>query len=257
MKHPRPCPGSSARVRAAAIALALLAAACGGSTEPRRQTGPLTPQGPAATPPNVAPIAVAGADQVLECTTHAGAAVLLSSAGSRDTDGVVTKYEWFENGYLISSDTNPKITLPLGEHQIILRVTDDKGGTNDDLVVVTVRDTQAPMVQWTIAPTTLWPPNHKMRRVAHGAFAIDVCDPSPLIAATIGSSEPVNGLGDGDAAPDWRVATNGNGTLDLWVRAERGGGASGRLYTLDGVATDHSGNHSAAVGYVTVPHDQR
>lgn len=257
MKLLRPCPGSSARVRAAAIALALLAAACGGSTEPRRQTGPLTPQGPAATPPNVAPIAVAGADQVLECTMHAGAAVLLSSAGSRDTDGVVTKYEWFENGYLISSDTNPKITLPLGEHQIILRVTDDKGGTNDDLVIVTVRDTQAPIVSWSISPTTLWPPNHKMRRVAHNAGAIDVCDPSPTITATITSNEATKGLGDGDSSPDWIVTPGSNGTLDLWLRAERSGTGSGRTYTIDGVATDHSGNHSDAFGHVTVPHDQR
>ncbi len=245
----------SSRLAAVAAAIALVAA-CSGSTEPKRQTGPLTPQGPQATPPNVAPIAVAGADQIVECTSHSGANVLLSSAGSRDTDGVITKYEWFENGYLISSDTNPRLTLPLGEHHIILRVTDDKGGTNDAQVTVTVRDTQPPAVQWTISPTTLWPPNHTMRRVARGASAIDVCDPAPTLTAAITSNEAVNGLGDGDTSPDWLVKAESNGSLDLWVRAERSGNGNGRVYTLDGTATDHSGNHStAAVARVTVPHD--
>lgn len=241
----------------AAIALVLTAAACAGSTEPRRsQTGPTTPQGPQATPPNVAPTANAGADQIVECSSHAGSPVLLSSTGSSDSDGQITTYEWFENGYLIASGASPTVTLPLGAHEIILRVTDDKGGTNDDLVVVTVQDTQPPSVQWTITPTTLWPPDHSMRRVAKGARAVDVCDASPTLTTLITSDEPVNELGDGDTAPDWRVRSNGNGSLDLWLRAERSGLGSGRTYTIDGIASDHSGNNSGASAQVSVPHDE-
>ena len=49
--------------------------------------GPTSPQGPQATPPNVAPTAVAGPDQAAECASHAGSSVTLTSVGSGDSDG--------------------------------------------------------------------------------------------------------------------------------------------------------------------------
>src|SRR5687767_15631346 len=56
--------------------------------------GPTAPQGPQATPPNAAPVAVAGPDQAAECATHAGSSVTLTSAGSGDSDGQIRLYEW-------------------------------------------------------------------------------------------------------------------------------------------------------------------
>jgi hypothetical protein len=218
--------------------------------------GPTTPQGPQATPPNLAPIAAAGADQVAECASHTGSIVALSSAGSSDSDGQVTLYEWFEEGRLIATGPTPSVTLALGTHTILLRVRDDDGGTNDDVVVVTIQDTSAPALAMHVSPTTLWPPNHTMHVVSRGISATDVCDPSPTVLVTVTSDEPENGLGDGDTAPDWSVQQTGAGVFDVLVRAERSGRENGRVYTIGAVATDHSGNGATAGGTVRVPHNQ-
>lgn len=219
--------------------------------------GPTTPQGPQATPPNVAPIAVAGPDQSAECVSHAGSSVALTAAGSSDSDGQITLYEWFENGELVATGPNPTVTLAYGTHTIILRTTDDDGGTNDDVVIVTIRDTTAPTLAMTVSPPTLWPPNHTMHVVARGAAASDACDPTPGVSFTITSDEPQNGLGDGDTAPDWAVQPVSPSVFDVSVRAERSGLGDGRVYTIGAVATDRAGNVSAASsGTVTVPHNQ-
>ena len=219
--------------------------------------GPTAPQGPQATPPNAAPVAVAGPDQAAECATHAGSSVMLTSAGSGDSDGQITLYEWFENGELIATGPTPTVTLAYGMHTIILRTTDDDGGTNDDVVVVTIRDTTAPTLAMVVTPTRLWPPNHTMHVVARGTSASDACDPAPSVAFTITSDEPVNGLGDGDTSPDWLVQQAGASTYDVSVRAERSGLGDGRVYSIGAVATDRAGNSTAPrTATVTVPHNQ-
>jgi hypothetical protein len=219
--------------------------------------GPTTPQGPQTTPPNVAPTAVAGPDRAAECVSHAGSSVTLTSAGSGDSDGQITLYEWFENGNLIATGPTPTVTLAFGVHTILLRTTDDDGGTNDDVVVIAIQDTQAPTVAMVVSPTRLWPPNHTMHVVARGVSASDVCDPAPALSFAITSDEPVNGLGDGDTAPDWAVHPTAASVADVSVRAERSGLGDGRVYTISGVATDRAGNSSpAASGTVTVPHNQ-
>lgn len=219
-------------------------------------SGPTTPQGPQATPPNVAPIAVAGPDQAAECATHAGSSVTLTSAGSLDSDGQITLYEWFEDGRLIATGPAPTVTLAFGTHTILLRTTDDDGGTNDDVVIVAIRDTRAPAVAMLISRTTLWPPNHTMHVVSRGVSASDVCDPSPVVLVSVTSDEPVNGLGDGDTAPDWSVQQTAPAVFDVSVRAERSGLGDGRVYTIGAVATDRAGNSASAGGTVTVPHNQ-
>lgn len=219
--------------------------------------GPTSPQGPQAAPPNVAPTAIAGPDQAAECASHAGTSISLTSAGSDDSDGHITRYEWFENGKLIATGPTPTVTLAFGPHTILLRTTDDDGGTNDDVVVVDIRDTQGPTVAMALSPTRLWPPNHTMHVVARGVSASDVCDPAPALRFTITSDEPENGLGDGDTAPDWAVQASGPSVADVLVRAERSGLGDGRLYTITASAIDRAGNgSSAAAGTVTVPHNQ-
>ena len=247
------------RLTLAATFLTLGFLACGddltteaGGTTP----GPTTPQGPSAVPPNTAPLAAAGVDQTVECATHSGSVVNLTSAGSSDGDGQIVLYEWFENGELIATGPTPSVTLALGAHSIILRVRDDDGGTNDDLVVVRVQDTHAPTLAMNVTPTRLWPPNHTMRLVASNVTASDACDPKPSLVVTVTSNEPVNGLGDGDTAPDWSVEQDGAGLVDVWVRSERSGLGDGRVYSLSAVATDGSGNGTASAGTVRVPHNQ-
>ena len=242
---------------AAALALTLAIESCGkdAMSPALPQVGPTEPQGPKATPPNVAPTANAGADRVAECASKQGSTVTLSGSGS-DSDGRIVLFEWFDNGELVATGAAPSVILGLGTHGLLMRVTDNQGGTNDDVVVVTIQDTTAPIIQMTIAPPTLWPPNHTMRLVASSISVADACDAAPDANVTVASNEAVNGLGDGDTAPDWLVQQNLNGSFDVWVRAERSGLGGGRVYTLRATASDHSGNTAAQSGSVTVAHNQ-
>ena len=237
------------------VMLALLGCAGDLSTAGDSPPGPIAPQGPQATPPNVAPTAVAGADQVAECASHSGTAVVLTGAASSDSDGQLAAYEWFEDGWPIATGPTPTVTLALGTHTILLRVRDDDGGTNDDVVIVEIRDTAPPAVTLSVSPTTLWPPNHTMHVVARGVSASDVCDPTPTVRVTVSSDEPENGLGDGDTGPDWSVIQSGS-AFDVSVRAERSGLGDGRVYTIGALVTDRSGNSASAGGTVSVPHNQ-
>jgi len=133
--------------------------------------------------------------------------------------------------------------------------TDDCGNTATHVQTITVRDTKPPVIHNVAAtPNVLWPPNHKMVQVAVTATATDNCDPAPHCHITrVNSNEPVNGLGDGDTAPDWIIT--GDLTVDL--RAERSGRGNGRIYRVTVTCADACGNSSVGNTAVTVPHDQK
>ena len=115
-------------------------------------------------------------------------------------------------------------------------------------------DATAPVIASSSAsPNTLWPPNHKFVPVTIATSVADECDAAPRCAiSSVSSNEPVNGLGDGDTAPDWIVT----GAQTLLVRAERSGLGTGRVYTIGTTCTDAAGNASTGWSTVTVPHDQ-
>jgi len=69
-------------------------------------------------------------------------------------------------------------------------------------------------------------------------IAIDAVDDAPVSKiVSIKSSQPVNGTGDGDTAPDWTIT----GPLSAQLRAERAGSVD-RIYTITIETTDDSGN---------------
>jgi hypothetical protein len=206
----------------------------------------------------VNPTANAGPDFVAQCAGPSGASVTLNGSASHDPDGTITAYEWRSSaGVLLATGVSPTITLPLGTHAITLKVTDNSGRTGSDVVNVTVHDTQAPAINLAVSSTSLWPPNHKMVLVATGIAATDPCCATPTLTVSVSSNEPVNGLGDGDTAPDWEVIAKPDGTYDVWVRAERSGTGGGRVYTIHVTATDDAGNSSSASATVTVPHSKK
>ncbi len=208
-------------------------------------------------PPNEPPVADAGEDEEVECSGDGGALVTLDGSGSSDPDGDELTYTWTEDGVVIAGPTTEptvQVTLGVGQHVIELTVDDGNGGTDTDEVTITVSDTQAPTLEMTVGPTELWSPNHKLRLVAVGTASDACCDVD--LEITVESSEPANGRGDGNTEPDYEVVDNGDGTFEVWVRAERSGNGDGRGYTITATATDCSGNTAMASGSVKVPHDQ-
>ena len=202
---------------------------------------------------NYVPVAVAGPDQTVEAASCFGASVMLDGSASLDPDGDSLTYTWSENGVPIAAGITPLVTLPLGTHAIMLTVDDGRGGTSTGTVTIRVADTITPVLTVLVSPNVLWPPNHEYVKVVPAVTVQDVCVETTvlgLVSAT--SSEPDNGLGDGDTAND--IVINADGSLSL--RAERSGTGSGRVYTITYRATDAGGNSATAVATVTVPHDR-
>ena len=98
----------------------------------------------------------------------------------------------------------------------------------------------------------LWPPNHEMRQVAvvTASDALSgVAEGALQVTAT--SSEPSN-----PSDPDVLVAPDGAGGIVVYLRAERRGNGSGRVYTITATATDRADNVRTATATCVVPHDQ-
>jgi hypothetical protein len=69
----------------------------------------------------------------------------------------------------------------------------------------------------------------------------------------IQQDEPVNALGSGNTAPDG----TGVGSNTAYVRAERAGPGTGRIYFITFTAMDQSGNYCGPITLTAnVPHDQ-
>lgn len=112
----------------------------------------------------------------------------------------------------------------------------------------------------TMAPeankTFLWPPNHKMVDITIDAHAWDNSGRTTL-SVDVMSNEPEEGLGDGDATPDWTapVIEQVAGIITLQLRAERSGEGNGRVYTIAITATDPSNNSHTVYLNIVVPHN--
>ncbi len=205
---------------------------------------------------NKPPIARAGADQTDECTASTGTAVTLDGSASSDPDGDSLTFEWRDsNNVVVGTTPIVHVTLGLGTHTFTLTVSDNFGGSSTDAVNVTVADTTPPALSVSVAPSTLWPPNHRLVPIGATVTVTDACDASPsiqLIAAM--SNEPDNSLGDGNTSGDIQDAAVGTDDRAFLLRAERSGTGAGRIYTVTYRATDASSNVTVVSAQVVVPH---
>ena len=91
------------------------------------------------TPTNSAPLANAGSNKTLTDADNNGSESLtLDGTGSSDSDGTITSYEWSEAGVVLATSSLPFVTLSVGVHTVTLKVTDNDGATDTDVVVITV-----------------------------------------------------------------------------------------------------------------------
>ena len=118
-------------------------------------------------------------------------------------------------------------------------------------------DVTPPEIAFTVEQEELWPPNHQMVLAVSGVHATDNSGDPVKLDVGVESSEPENGQGDGDTAPDWELVENDDGSIDVYLRAERSGNGEGRTYTVSIRAEDSSGNVSEDAVDIGVPHDQR
>ena len=201
---------------------------------------------------NSPPVADAGPDQAVEC----GSMTTLNGSKSSDADGDALTYSWTGP---FGTLAGPIVTATLGQgtHTILLTVNDGNGGTDTDVVAVTVRDTLAPSMSLTLSPGVIWPPNGGLVNVVAAIAVTDSCDAEPSVElVSINSNEPDDGLGDGSSSADIQQADVGTDDRELQLRANRSGTGSGRIYTATYRASDFSGHTTEASAEVLVPHDR-
>ncbi len=212
------------------------------------------------------PTAVAGANVAVECTSPAGATVVLDGSGSSDPsstpgtqDGIVS-FLWLEE--LVSGEATLgtgetfSLTLALGEHTITLRVTDTLGQTDDDTIVVSVVDTTGPAVGVELSEALLWPPNHRMIDLSSTLSVSDACSTPIVVLTSVVSNEPDDGENDGTTVDDIQGVAAGTADTTFALRAERRSDGTGRIYSVTYTAIDGSGNLTEQTSYVLAPHNQ-
>ncbi|MDD5140928.1 MAG: CHRD domain-containing protein [Verrucomicrobiales bacterium] len=234
------------------------------------------------------PTLVCPGDFTMECT---GQPTNLTAQVSSATGDALT-VTWTVNGVNVQTNQVPQgsttnavdvvlaANLELGTNIVGVTVADSTGGQTSCESTIIVQDTIAPVIiNKTVSPAKLWPPNHKMVPIRISVVTQDACCVDKWTIVSVTSNETViksngknngnskakgknghgnsnnngNGNGSGNTSPDWIIT----GDHGLSLRAERAGTGSGRVYTITVQAQDCAGNLSApATLTVTVPHDQ-
>ena len=102
--------------------------------------------------------------------------------------------------------------------------------------------------------TSLWPPNHKLVTVTLSGATDADGDPVTTTVTGVTQDEPLNGLGDGDTAPDAAAVAGHPNQVKL--RAERSGTGDGRVYRIAVSVSDGTTATCTGTVVVGVPHDQ-
>jgi hypothetical protein len=141
---------------------------------------------------NRPPVAHAGNDQLnVECTSPAGAVVMLNGTASSDPDGDTLTYSWSAPGIVFNNPVSPTptATFPGGPPVVVTLTVSDGLETDTDTVTVRVVDTTPPVIVCP-ADITVECTQHGGTPATHpaiaaflgGASAVDICDPTPTLA---------------------------------------------------------------------------
>jgi hypothetical protein len=210
-----------------------------------------------------APVAcILGGDRTVEAGSGCEAKITLDGSCSSDADSTpgtnddINDFDWYDvvdvcdpnSDIFLGSGEIIECNLPLGEHTIILEVIDKADAFDANEVTITVEDTTPPEFSLSVTPDVLWPANHKMVEITPSWEVSDNCDELPevtLVGITMNE----------DGATEDDIQVKGDGSI--YLRAERSGRDSGRVYTITYRAVDDSGNVAVESATVTVPHDRR
>lgn len=172
------------------------------------------------------------------------------------TGGFVLTPEAALNGYEEDYAATLGLSQDHADWQITLTAT---GGAVSNIVVDTLGNpatpnpNAAPEVVCSVQTQALSPPNHKLFDVGLTFEVADDSDPDPIVEVLVFGNECEEDLtGAGSQAPDAVL----NDTDRLWLRAEREGDASGRVYLIIVLATDTTGKTGFDCATVVVPHDR-
>lgn len=192
---------------------------------------------------NVAPVITAPETITAEATSPAGAVITFTATATDAINGAIA----------VSALPASGSTFPLGLSSISLSATDGSGNTATKSILVNVVDTTAPVIS-SVTPsrTTLWPANHRIVPISLNAVVIESVQLASLAIIDVVSSDPDDGLGDGDTAGDIEIT----GDLTVNLRAERAGIWAGRTYSITVEARDSSGNKGTKTVAVFVPASQ-
>ncbi|MCC6491141.1 MAG: FG-GAP repeat protein [Candidatus Hydrogenedentes bacterium] len=147
----------------------------------------------------------------------------------------------------------------VGSHTLTLSATDGINEVLSDSCVVTIVDTEVPMLVPVPSVSQLWPPNHELVPVTVYVNARDNSGDPIALRVSVICDEPADALGTGTTEPDWiidGIEPGPGGRIELRLRSERSGKGDGRVYTITIVAEDSSGNTSSAQVQIVSPHDR-
>jgi hypothetical protein len=182
--------------------------------------------------------------------------------GALDNDGGsgVMQITYSATGAQTIAQTNvvgPQVTVKIsaeGETTLTFFATDHAGNREPALALAIRVDRSAPTLSCSVSPNRLWPPNHTLVTVRANVTVTDALSgPAGFSLASATSSEPDNGLGDGDSTNDIQGFTIGTPDTTGRVRAERSARGAGRTYVLTYEGVDAAGNAARCAPVVIVP----
>lgn len=201
---------------------------------------------------NKPPTANAGNNLLAECNSNNNATVTLDGSASTDPDNDELGYTW-SGSFGTKTGKITSVILPVGTHCITLTVEDPSGHIDKNKILVTVQDNVGPVVNVTLTPSLLWPPNHKFVEINAAVTAVDACGTvESIVLHSIDASEGANIIGSGNTSPDIIEANYNTHDLVFKLRAERSGPNRRRIYTVTYKATDNAGNSTFQSAEVVV-----